>query len=90
MIQAALLGARRHVIHVLQFVVFVSIQTPVLQAVPAQSGEQFRKNTDVVQSFRIPGVDATFDYVVVGGGTVGLAFLPARASSSYCLCIGEE
>ena len=70
--------------HVVQFVVFILVHTPVSEAVPAQYDERFRKTTTVVQSCRIPGINATLDYVIVGV-TAGLAFLqPGHPQATVC------
>ncbi|KAL9000157.1 MAG: hypothetical protein Q9188_005733 [Gyalolechia gomerana] len=58
------------------------VSAPFLQAVPAGSVLQSISRQDVTQSFGVPGVNATFDYVVVGGGTAGLTIASRLAADS--------
>ncbi|KAL8935222.1 MAG: hypothetical protein Q9216_005532 [Gyalolechia sp. 2 TL-2023] len=48
------------------------VSAPLLQAVPAEPFLQSPSRSELTQSFGLPGINATFDYVVVGGGTAGL------------------
>ena len=56
------------------------LSAPLLQAVPAGPALQSQSRENVVQSFGAPGIDATFDYIVVGGGTAGLTIASRLAA----------
>ena len=56
------------------------VSAPLLQAVPAGSAFSSQKRETAAQSFGTPGVNATFDYVVVGGGTAGLTIASRLAA----------
>lgn len=43
-----------------------------VQAVPAGTVQLVGKRNNITQAFGVPGINATFDYVVVGGGTAGI------------------
>ncbi|KAL8640469.1 MAG: hypothetical protein Q9226_008742 [Calogaya cf. arnoldii] len=56
------------------------LSAPLLQAVPAGPALHSQNREHVVQSFGAPGIDATFDYIVVGGGTAGLTIASRLAA----------
>ncbi|KAI4264398.1 MAG: hypothetical protein L6R42_000496, partial [Xanthoria sp. 1 TBL-2021] len=56
------------------------VSARILQAVPAEPALRFRNGNNVTQSFGFPGISATFDYVVVGGGTAGLTIASRLAA----------
>ena len=44
----------------------------LVQAVPAGNVQLVGKRNNITQAFGVPGINATFNYVVVGGGTAGI------------------
>lgn len=56
------------------------LSAPLLQAVPTEPVLQSQNSPSVTQSFGVPGVNATFDYIVVGGGTGGLTIASRLAA----------
>ncbi|KAL8696230.1 MAG: hypothetical protein Q9224_002905, partial [Gallowayella concinna] len=56
------------------------VLAPASQAVPAGSIPQSDNSGSVNRSFGTPGVNTTFDYVVVGGGTAGLTIASRLAA----------
>ena len=66
--------------HMLGVISGVLVFAPALQAVPARPRAHTQRTTTIAQSFGIPGVNATFDYIVVGGGTAGLTIASRLAS----------
>lgn len=59
---------------------YLLVSALFLQAVPAGPVWQIRNINNVTQSFGVPGINATFDYVVVGGGTAGLTIASRLAA----------
>ena len=66
--------------HMLKVISCVLIFAPALQAVPARPRVHTQRTTTVAQSFGIPGVNATYDYIIVGGGTAGLTIASRLAA----------
>ena len=66
--------------HLLKTLSCVLIFTPKFHAVLARSSVNIRRTTTIAQSFGVPGVNATYDYVVVGGGTAGLTIASRLAA----------
>ena len=50
------------------------------QPVPAGIVRLVEKRNNITQSFGVPGINATFDYVVVGGGTAGITIASRLAA----------
>ena len=66
--------------HVLQSVRSFLILVPVLQVVRGQAKAQSQGQPAVAHSSGVPGINATFDYVIVGGGTAGLTIASRLAA----------
>ncbi|KAL9595710.1 MAG: hypothetical protein Q9219_006276 [cf. Caloplaca sp. 3 TL-2023] len=64
----------------LQVISVLLASAPLLQAIPASPDSLYQKRQHVAQSFGVPGSDASFDYVVVGGGTAGLTIASRLAA----------
>ncbi|KAL8840971.1 MAG: hypothetical protein Q9176_003543 [Flavoplaca citrina] len=52
----------------------------LVQAVPAGTVQLVGKRNNITQAFGVPGINATFDYVVVGGGTAGITIASRLAA----------
>ncbi|KAL8772286.1 MAG: hypothetical protein Q9209_002498 [Squamulea sp. 1 TL-2023] len=65
----------------LLYIIFgLLVSAPLLQAVPAGPVLESENRKAVTQSFGVPGINAIFDYVVVGGGTAGLTIASRLAA----------
>ena len=58
--------------HHLQTLCCLVLLVSILHAGPSRQGTLFQKRSNLRQSFGVPGINNTFDYVIVGGGTAGL------------------
>ena len=59
----------RIAMHMLETLSCVLILASTFQSVLARPRVIVRRTTTIAQSFGIPGVNATYDYIVVGGRT---------------------
>ena len=69
------------------FCVIVSILS--VFAVPAPQASDAPIHPPTGSSFGVPGVNATFDYVIVGGGTAGLTVATRLAEASLSVAVIE-
>lgn len=69
------------------FCVTVSILSVLASPAPQASDAQTYPPTG--SSFGVPGVKASFDYVIVGGGTAGLTVATRLAEASFSVAVIE-
>ncbi|KAL8819731.1 MAG: hypothetical protein Q9223_001888 [Gallowayella weberi] len=62
-------------------ILYLALLVPDVHAVPAGAIAQSHNSRSVTQSSGTPGVNTTFDYVVVGGGTAGLTIASRLAAN---------
>ena len=61
-----------------------ALYAPISTAVPFPLDSEPQKRSDAHRYFGTPGVNTTFDYIIVGGGTAGLTVASRLAENSAC------